>query len=334
MTEQKNLQNPNGAAGLLAAIPYLVGFMPHNSLVLVAISLKTNRVQLAIRIDLVGFQTDELLVKAEQALINAKANAQIDLILPVIYADSKWVNYRELISRLTKAQSENFEVRDGLWVNQSRYGSVLCENPECCPPDGYELASDSSKELFQLIAQGRAAMGNRNEILDFFTAKKANPKILVNLAKLNKAKSRAKSEAWEINLYNRVLVNLLHKDPKLNELAQAELILVTEEIALRDRLISEILNEVKNSQDALNLLNQIKLKTLDLVQSAPEDKAKGVLTLVGLWHWQMGEAVWAEAAVNQALKLDPQYRLALLTLNALRSGLPPWRFADCFVPIS
>ncbi|MGA1082109.1 MAG: hypothetical protein ACO3T8_03845 [Candidatus Nanopelagicales bacterium] len=68
------------------------------------------------------------------------------------------------------------------------------------------------------------------------------------------------------------------------------------------------------------------------IQSAPEGQAKTILTCLGLWLWQLGESVWAEAAIKQALEHDENYRLGILALSAMKSGLPPWRFADCFIP--
>jgi hypothetical protein len=124
----------------------------------------------------------------------------------------------------------------------------------------------------------------------------------------------------------------MHSDHELNLQEQAEVLFATGEIALRDRLISEVLSEIQSHSQPLDKLHELKSRLLPAIQSAPEGQAKTILTCLGLWLWQLGESVWAEAAIKQALAHDESYRLAILALSAMKSGLPPWRFADCFIP--
>ncbi|MFY9325450.1 MAG: DUF4192 domain-containing protein [Candidatus Nanopelagicales bacterium] len=333
MNVQNSILKPKGPASLLAAIPYLLGFMPLNSLVLVAFNSNNNQVVVAIRIDLAELAQAQLVENAMEALRKAKENSSIDGVLTALYAESNWPQYRPTINELLKAQNEVCEISEALWVEGDRYGSLLCEDIECWPIEGFALPSDTSLEKLQLISQGKSALASKEEIEQYFISKPENPKLVKAITKLEKSKNRAKNSNWNENLYNRGYVNLLNQSEDLNELAQAEIILISKEISLRDKLISEVLREIQISQEPLNLLHSLKTRLLPLIQNAPKTEAKAVLTILGIWLWQLGESVWAQAAVKQALNFDASYRLGLLTMSAIKSGLPPWKFADCFGPI-
>jgi hypothetical protein len=63
---QKTENERKGPSSLVAAIPHLVGFEPESSLVLVAIAKNSYRVQLVIRLDLIGLTDRDLLEKVNQ----------------------------------------------------------------------------------------------------------------------------------------------------------------------------------------------------------------------------------------------------------------------------
>lgn len=316
----------------MAAIPHILGFVPINSLVLVALDLQKNQVVLAMRLDLAGFSDEQIMEQAVKGLLDAQKNVQIDSVLSVIYSDRDFTNFRSMAADLIKAQSEMCDPQDPMWVSNGRYGSILCENKSCCPSEGYELPVDTSIEKLKLISVGKSVLQSRQVIEDYFAPTRESAKLAKSLTKLRAAQRRSRKENWNENLYNRVLVNILDDSSQLNELAQSEIILITEIIDLRDKLISEVLGEIQIAQEPLSLLHSIKSRLLPLIQTAADDQAKGVLAVLAIWMWQLSEAVWAESAINRSLSLDPGYRLSLLTMSALKSGLPPWKFADCFGP--
>lgn len=329
---QKTENQKKGPSSLVAAIPHLVGFEPESSLVLVAIAKSTYRVQLVIRLDLIGLTDKELLAKVNQSITGAQKETGADIFLPVFYIGSDWQKYRSFLKDFYQAQSGAIDLLDAVWVIQNRYGSILCENEECCPADGYPMPDQTSLEKLQLISQGKAVMPSRENIESYFQSKEANKKLTLALSKILKANKRSKNPSFQENLYNRVLVNLMQSDHELNLQEQAEVLFATGEIALRDQLISEVLSEIQSLSQPLDKLHELKSRLLPVIQNAPEGQAKTILTCLGLWLWQLGESVWAKAAIRQALEHDGGYRLALLSLSAMESGLPPWRFADCFVP--
>jgi hypothetical protein len=332
MKTNKSTTAPKGPGSLLAAIPHLLGFVPINSLVLVALDLQKNQVVLAMRLDLSDFSDEQIVEQAMMGLGDAQASVQIDSVLSVIYSERDFITFRSMAADLIKAQAEVCDPQDPMWVSNGRYGSILCENDSCCPSEGYELPVDTSLEKLKLISAGKSVLQSRQVIEDYFAPTKENAKLTKALKKLRAAQQRSRKENWNENLYNRALVNLLDDSSDLNELAQSEIILITEIIDLRDKLISEVLGEIQIAQEPLSLLHLIKTRLLPLIQGAADDQAKGVLAVLAIWMWQLGEAVWAESAINHSLALDPGYRLSLLTMSALKSGLPPWKFADCFGP--
>lgn len=332
MNEINLNQDPKGPGSLLAAIPHLLGFTPINSLVLVALNQKLNKFVMAVRIDLVGLPDSKIIDTATKSLIDAQANSDIDGVLTALYTDQQFTKLRPTIKKLIETQREICQSNDAYWVSGDRYGSVLCMDDQCCPTDGWQIPRDTSIEKLQLISAGKSVLSAREEIEDYFLPTEENQALTKSLKKLRASQKRNNSDLWLDNLYNRGLVNLLDQSSELNDLAQAELILISQNIPLRDKLISEVLGEIQIAQAPLTLLHQIKVRLLPLIQTSTDHEAKGVLAVLAIWLWQLGESVWAEAATNEALAIDESYRLSLLTMSAIKSGLPPWKFADCFAP--
>lgn len=331
-----NQNNPNkhnkGPASLLAAIPHILGFAPINSLVLIALNQKINKFVMAIRLDLTNLNHEQIVNSAMKSLTAAKVNSDIDGVITALFADEAKPRFGPTIKELVLAQKEICEASDAYWVTGEHYGSLLCETDDCCSQTGWPLPSDTSLEKLQLISAGKSVLSSREEIADYFLPTKESKSLNKALKKLRASQQQTKTAAWSENLYNRGLVNLLDQDSELNDLAQAELIMICQNITLRDKLISEVLGEIQIAQAPLTLLHSIKARLLPLIQTAANDEVKGVLAVLAIWLWQLGEAVWAESATNEALAIDETYRLSLLTMSAIKSGLPPWKFADCFAP--
>lgn len=82
------------------------------------------------------------------------------------------------------------------------------------------------------------------------------------------------------------------------------------------------LAEVDGSEALMRLLTCLAARAQDDLALAP-------LALVAMHAWSSGEGALAGVAVDRALTIDPDYRMAVLLDQLLRSGLPPaWAAAD------
>src|SRR5689334_6453174 len=123
-------------ADLLAAVPYLFGFHPADSVVLVG--LDDRRVAFQARADLV---TPAAPVAEQLAEVLVRQGLRQALIIgygPAARADPM---VRALIAELARA---GVVTREALRVAGGRYWSYTCTVPECCPPDGNPYTLDAS----------------------------------------------------------------------------------------------------------------------------------------------------------------------------------------------
>ena len=136
----------SGPAQLIETIPYLLGFAPNESVVI--IGLAENRVSVVGRVDLVDGE-DAADVVVRQVLGHS------DAAVMVVYTElpvPQWIS------------QPGAALREALLVSGGRWYSLLCTNPDCCPPGGRELPSEPSTVAACAVSLGLAPAGSREEI--------------------------------------------------------------------------------------------------------------------------------------------------------------------------
>jgi Domain of unknown function (DUF4192) len=147
-------------ADLLAAVPYLFGFHPADSVVLVG--LDDRRVAFQARADLV---TPAAPVAEQLAEVLVRQGLRQALIIgygPAARADPM---VRALIAELARA---GVVTREALRVAGGRYWSYTCTVPECCPPDGNPYTLDASAVAAQATVAGMVALPSRDALRERF----------------------------------------------------------------------------------------------------------------------------------------------------------------------
>lgn len=313
--DRLTLRSPDA---LLAALPYLLGFHPHESAVLAWLS--GGRLVLTQRLDL---PTDPAVLPAWRAAVwsHAGAAAADELVLVIVSIDE--VDPAVLSSVLVEADARGMHVRDAVHLSGARWRSLLCSDPDCCPAEGREVDPRISDEVgaeFALL--GRAPAADRDGIV----ASMAPDPARVNA--VSRVRPRARTgrtlERWR----DAVLLDLLacadgDAAPTLTATQAARLLDGLADIRVRDTLLWEARawqpDEVARATDALQ----------ELLRCAPPGRCAPVATCVALLCWLAGDGARALVALDRAASDDPGYSLAALLAASLRSGLPPtaWREA-------
>ncbi len=130
---------------LITAVPYLLGFTPAESVVLVGLSGK--RIAVTIRIDISD---------GEAGLTQAMGIAfeKVEQVLLIAYTESplpQWLTMPPACS-------------DALLVTGRRWRSLLCANPNCCPVEGTPLPGETPAVAAAGAAAGLVAMTSRDEV--------------------------------------------------------------------------------------------------------------------------------------------------------------------------
>jgi hypothetical protein len=161
---------------LVAAVPYLVGFPPEQSLVVIAMrgGGRRQRLGMVARFDLppvgprrgrgeegsagairalVGQVVDVLSRDAPEGVVVLVYDDQPCAMVPV---------WQRLVTRLQSGfRGAGVQVMDALHVSGARFRSYRCTDPGCCPPEGRPLDPQSSVVAAEFVARGSSPMASR-----------------------------------------------------------------------------------------------------------------------------------------------------------------------------
>ena len=140
---------------LLAAIPFLIGYHPSDSLVLVAI--KGDLVSMAMRIDYPRQEnTDAYDLLAHHLKLDG---ADAALMLAYVPCDKPEIyeSGTDVLGYVALSLAKNsIAIRESIEVIGNRWRSVICEDISCCPPEGNVLQDfDSSRVAAEQVMAGR-----------------------------------------------------------------------------------------------------------------------------------------------------------------------------------
>ncbi|HZV25833.1 MAG TPA: DUF4192 domain-containing protein, partial [Acidothermaceae bacterium] len=160
---QVKLRSP---ADIIDAVPYLVGFEPHKSLVVLSLRGPRSRLGLTARVDLPGPRSATACARNFVGYLKRDGAARAIIVL---YPPSDGIAYPSvkpladaLIKQLTRARIEVSEV---LCVCDGRWWSMQCTDAECCPPSGTLIARATTSELaVAMTVEGRVVLGSREEL--------------------------------------------------------------------------------------------------------------------------------------------------------------------------
>lgn len=134
----------SGPADLISAIPYLMGFHPTESVVLVG--LNGQQVAVTARLDL-----DAGAQPVHDTLATLAASA--DSVVAVVYTEQpapRWLT--------------ELPVLDAVLVTGEGWRSLLCDDPTCCPPQLRPLPDPASPIAAQAVLAGLGTVPNREQL--------------------------------------------------------------------------------------------------------------------------------------------------------------------------
>lgn len=312
----------SGPGELLQAVPYLLGFHPAESLVLVG--LHDGRLVVTARVDLVDANIPHLVGRTLDALARGGSTS----VLAAIYYDSfaaDRVIPLNLPDVLAAADRTGCELLDVLVVARGRWWSVLCE-PGCCPPDGQTLPTEPSAFAVAATFDGMVAMPDRAALASVLDPVEAVERValLPVLAAAERAADAAAATAQGERLERsakRALFAAARASgapgwagPDDATVARFGAALGT--IEIRDRLWMAV--------DDGRLDGRALWRDLGRRLPSPYDATP--LFLFGWAAWRSGDGTLAGIAAERAVASDPGCSVADLLLAALSHGVDPRRF--------
>lgn len=152
-----------GPAQIVASIPALLGFHPDRSLVAVFSDSESGRVHCLVRVDV-----DTPAADITRTLLGVAARLDACRLVTVVYADTlaAWVDSAEeaaVKTALEDVRAAQVTLTDSLLVTAGRWWSLMCTNPDCCPPEGQPIPTGTTVVEAERVTAGLPAVASSRE---------------------------------------------------------------------------------------------------------------------------------------------------------------------------
>ncbi|MFE7040416.1 DUF4192 domain-containing protein [Streptomyces atratus] len=348
-----------GPAELADALPYLMGFHPNDSVVMVALHGGRGRFGGRLRLGIpqspqewppVAEQLAECLIKGSE-----RRGERPDAIVIFLCQDpAEGESGSQIMERLkplaqrlrTACGALDVPVLEALCISAGRYWSYCCPDERCCPAEGNQLALPGTSVMAAAAAYaGIQVRGTLREMeaklaplnttvaaeqqraLDSAGAELV-PKILDEVGRKDVARET-------LGLARRLMKRLREAPatvPSASDISDDRLISHDEAAAvilgLQDRETRDKAAEWMEGPEADSALRLWRALSRRCV--APyEEHAAAPLTLAGWVSWSTGDEPGARVALGLALRADPGYTFAQLLHEACNQGLDPETLRRC-----
>ncbi|QVQ51903.1 DUF4192 domain-containing protein [Spiractinospora alimapuensis] len=335
-TSTLRLTNPTD---LIASIPYLLGFHPHDSLVAVGLNGKevvfTGRGALATRDHGPGAVATDLLT----AFRNSGCTGAIlvgfgtaDRVTPCVDAARELFTIRSI------------QVREALRVTDGRYWSYVCDNPRCCPPEGTPFDGATSSVPATLTVAGLVAQPDRSVLAASMAPVEGPPRVA--MARATSAVENRLDQRWPHRRRGDVAGETL-----VGDLARAEPAFTAEGVELVRRVVAEAekgaeppgvdvmaelcvaLCSVRVRDEAWarvvshSLEEQLALWLRVMRHAEPSYRAAPG-SLAAFTAWRLGRGSLANLALDRVAEVAPEYSMARMLRGLLERGIPPSEWKD------
>jgi hypothetical protein len=304
---------------LIEAVPFLLGFHPIDSLVLVG--LNDSRVEVTARLDLADAQPSSLMQVLEAVALRARCPKAITIVYGEPAAATRLQASLELA-----AESAAVELVDCLYVAGGRWRSVLCGNLDCCPAEGRDI-NQSSPIAATAVYAGLVAAPSRADVLAQLDPLPAQERdALRRLLAVEEQQAVEAAGAGALDRYARSQVRAIHTavraGARVSDELAARLLVGLALYAIRDRLWLAIDD---GRIDGRGLW-------LDLARRAPSPYDASPLFLFAWGTWRQGNSAVAREAAERALASDPGYTAAELLLSAIEQAIDPRTMSKLRLP--
>ena len=310
-------------ADLLALVPFTLGFVPEDSLVVV--TLGGDGRPFHARVDLPDDVLTLETVAAELVVAAVRNDAEVALV--VVYTAD------ECLAEMTDELLVPYLVAAGIRILTSiradghRWFPLDVGPDDPCRADGVPYDISTHPLTSQGVFEGRVLYGNRSELADSLSV--VDPVLVdavadavADLPALGPDRSLLLAEGqWALRCTDRLLRGGVDEVASCPPEELARLLRALSDPDIRDLVWNEITRPTAPAYVVL---------WRELVRRSPEHAVAPPAGLLAFSAWLAGNGALAWCAVDRALEADPDHRLAQLVAETLESALPPsrWRPMD------
>jgi hypothetical protein len=297
---------------LLAAVPFLIGYHPSASLVL--ITAKENHLGMAMRID----YPEAVPSIAFHELFSHISREECDGILMVAYVPDAVTDSESVILQMREvAEGLGMPVREAITVHNSRWRSLLCDDIECCPIEGNLLPEiTSSRIAAEQVADGTPMpFRDLEDLVNSISALPLSHDVdfvaLVEAARIFSDEEDLQNKEQE---GARAVAKLMQNFETENLALIAKVLGSLTDIQVRDFSLG--LHAAEN-------IDQYWSNWRYLLRVAPPGFVAPVATIFAAISYERGFGAIAQRGLDRAFDDESMYSLAALLRRIFAAGWPP-----------
>jgi hypothetical protein len=304
---------------LLATVPFLIGYQPSDSIVLMA--LTDESISMAMRIDF-----PDSLTKSEAAGLAARiASERADAVLMVSYIPDLFDGAEQVLEVLSAALlAHELLLRESIIVVAGRWRSLVCADSSCCPIEGSPLPElTESRVAVEEIANGKPLpfpdLATMAESIASFPNDLALIEMISRIESIDYAGDALPSQREGA----AAVTDFIH-DFATDGICRDRRLVATLLVRLQDLQVRDYALGVMN--DAERELHYVAWRWL--LRRAPEGYVAAPATLFAVACYERGDGALANLALERARADQPNYTLTNLLSQVFRSGQPPALFRE------
>jgi hypothetical protein len=312
-------------ADLIETVPYLVGFHPKRSIVMIC--MRARRLHLTMRLDLPPSAHAR---KAAGVLVPHAVQQGAEMVLLACYPEgpADRTAAARMVSQLRRElRLKKIAVREAVRVEDGRWWSYLCRNEECCPAVGTPLPDTPGRAAVAAVMDGLVALPDRSGLYDrlapvddiaLTAAEQASTDAAATWAEHAAAKTLEAWRATELEFLGALAERYAAGAAPLTPAEAGRALVAVQDIEVRDACATWWDEEARSA-------SCVPLWT-GLVRHAPSEYVAPAATLLAGCAWLSGEGALANVALERVYGADPSYRLARLLDAAIQGGVSPQRW--------
>jgi hypothetical protein len=317
MSKMTTLTTPHD---LLAAIPFLIGYHPDDSLVMV--SIKNDSIGMAMRID----YPIDVPAGAYDLLASHMQREKSTGALLVAYVPENRTDGESVLEQASAALSRvGINTDESLLIQNGKYRSLLCQDPLCCSSDGNVIPEiNGSRVALEHVIAGRVMpFTNLQALTDSIASlpvseekewqKLVNSFVFIT-GDLDFATKQRDGATAVIDLAGEWQAGRIGQDIELSARVIGRLC----DIQIRDFALGA------HTDENLDAYFQM---WRHLMRIAPIGFVAPLASLCAALAYESGDGALAHRALDRALADASGYSLALLLRRVFTAGWPPASFA-------
>lgn len=333
-TDTLKLRSPSE---LLAIVPYLLGFEPNNSIMVIC--LENSTIGLTQRLDLPPAGEGEVVVRS---LMPSLMREHPDQVLLIAYENQPDLSAEAVVAMTSALTAARVPIHDWIVVRDGRWRSLDCHEPSCCPVEGQPVPAPAEvPELAsEFIGHELSPHADRNALA---AQLEAGPESVAD-------GDFEAAEAMEPGALTAVWPQIFDagdSPAQVTPAMAASAAVSLRDVQVRDGLVAWLTpgtldpahlpaevqslisgmdrewDEDQPDTGAIVAMNRIQARLVRLCALLPDEHAAAALTVLSCFTWWRGNGALTRAGLDRALRCQPDYRLALLLGRMVDMAIRP-----------